>query len=101
MQDDAVEALAVLGAYASSGCGLQSANAFIPSADPGSIKHYDSLDGVEITVASSPNRGKLTIEWRDDDHVVMTGPAEWEWSGTLDPVTGAFRRDDDAGAAAL
>ena len=31
----------------------------------------------------------------------MTGPAEWEWSGTLDPVTGAFRRDDDAGAAAL
>ena len=55
---------------------------------------------VEITVASSPNRGKLTIEWREDDHVVMTGPAEWEWSGTLDPVTGAFRRDE-AEAAAL
>jgi diaminopimelate epimerase len=55
---------------------------------------------VEITVASSPNRGKLQIEWRDDDHVIMTGPAEWEWSGTLDPVTGAFRRDD-AEAAAL
>src|SRR6218665_2298987 len=56
---------------------------------------------VEITVASSPNRGTLQIEWRDDDHVVMTGPAAWEWSGTLDPVTGAFRRDDEAGAAAL
>lgn len=55
---------------------------------------------VEITVASSPNRGKLQIEWRDDDHVIMTGPAEWEWSGTLDPATGAFRRDD-AEAAAL
>ncbi|HEV7245390.1 MAG TPA: diaminopimelate epimerase [Shinella sp.] len=55
---------------------------------------------VAITVASSPNRGTLTIEWRDDDHVVMTGPAEWEWSGTLDPATGAFRRDD-AEAAAL
>jgi diaminopimelate epimerase len=55
---------------------------------------------VEITVASSPSRGKLTIEWREDDHVVMTGPAEWEWSGTLDPATGAFRRDD-AEAAAL
>ncbi|WLR97265.1 diaminopimelate epimerase [Shinella sumterensis] len=55
---------------------------------------------VEITVASSPNRGKLTIEWREDDHVVMTGPAEWEWSGMLNPATGAFRRDD-AEAAAL
>ena len=55
---------------------------------------------VTITVASSPNRGTLQIEWRDDDHVIMTGPAEWEWSGTLDPSTGAFRRDD-AEAAAL
>ncbi len=54
---------------------------------------------VEITVASSPSRGKLTIEWREDDHVVMTGPAEWEWSGTLDPATGAFRRDDGEAAA--
>ena len=26
---------------------------------------------------------RCTIEWRDDDHVVMTGPAEWEFSGTL------------------
>ena len=55
---------------------------------------------VAITVASSPNRGVLTIEWREDGHVIMTGPAEWEWSGTLDPSTGAFRRDD-AEAAAL
>ncbi len=55
---------------------------------------------VAITVASSPNRGMLQIEWRDDDHVIMTGPAEWEWSGTLDPATGTFRRDD-AEAAAL
>ena len=55
---------------------------------------------VAITVASSPNRGTLTIEWREDDHVVMTGPAEWEWSGMLDPSTGAFRRDE-TGAAAL
>lgn len=55
---------------------------------------------VAITVASSPNRGTLQIEWRDDGHVIMTGPAEWEWSGTLDPATGAFRRDD-AEAAAL
>ncbi|MGF9694903.1 diaminopimelate epimerase [Rhizobium sp. 0TCS1.26] len=48
---------------------------------------------VSITVASSPNRGTLTIDWRDDDHVVMTGPAAWEWSGRLDPVTGSFERE--------
>ncbi|MCF3641309.1 diaminopimelate epimerase [Rhizobium sp. TRM95111] len=56
------------------------------------------------TVVVNVPGGPLTIEWRDDDHVVMTGPAEWEWSGTLDPATGAFRRDRDnipaAGAAA-
>jgi diaminopimelate epimerase len=48
---------------------------------------------VAITVASSPNRGTLTIEWRGDDHVVMSGPAEWEWSGRVDPQTGEFTRD--------
>jgi diaminopimelate epimerase len=45
---------------------------------------------VKITM---PSGGVLRIEWRADDHVVMTGPAEWEWSGTLDPATGAFDRD--------
>ena len=45
---------------------------------------------VEIT---APSGGKLQIEWRDDDHVIMTGPAEWEFSGTLDPETGAWQRD--------
>ena len=37
----------------------------------------------------------LVIDWRADDHVVMTGPAEWEWSGKLDPATGAFIRDEE------
>jgi diaminopimelate epimerase len=37
--------------------------------------------------------GPLRIEWRDDDHVVMTGPAEWEFSGSFDPATGAWERD--------
>ncbi|MBO0660998.1 diaminopimelate epimerase [Jiella sp. MQZ9-1] len=38
--------------------------------------------------------GTLQILWREsDDHVIMTGPAEWEWSGRLDPETGRFRRD--------
>ena len=42
--------------------------------------------------------GDLLIDWRDDDHVVMTGPAEWEWSGRLDPATGAFARDEETAA---
>ena len=37
--------------------------------------------------------GDLSIEWRDDDHVIMTGPAEWEFSGSFDPATGAWARD--------
>ncbi len=42
---------------------------------------------------TAPSGGKVRIVWRDDDHVVMTGPAEWEWSGMLDPATGAYVRD--------
>ena len=31
--------------------------------------------------------GDLVIEWRErDGHVLMTGPAEFEWDGTLDPA---------------
>lgn len=60
---------------------------------------------VAIDVASAPLPARLTIEWRDDDHVVMTGPAEWEWSGTVDPATGTWQRDEaqpgSAGARAL
>jgi diaminopimelate epimerase len=40
-----------------------------------------------------PYGGRLLVAWRDDDHVIMTGPAQWEWSGRLDPVTGAWTRD--------
>lgn len=53
---------------------------------------------VTIDVASSPVRQPLTIEWRADDHVVMTGPAEWEWSGKVDPQNGVFTRDQEAGS---
>lgn len=45
---------------------------------------------VRITM---PSGGVLRIVWRDDDHVVMTGPAEWEWSGMLDPASGRYTRD--------
>jgi diaminopimelate epimerase len=37
--------------------------------------------------------GDLVVEWRADDHVVLTGPAEYEFSGELDPSTGAWTRD--------
>ncbi len=40
--------------------------------------------------------GDLFVQWRDDDHVVMTGPAELEWTGTLDPATGAWTRAEAA-----
>ncbi|WP_104665636.1 diaminopimelate epimerase [Ensifer adhaerens] len=50
---------------------------------------------VTIDVSSAPAPAKLTIEWLDsNDHVVMTGPAEWEWSGTLNPATGTWQRDE-------
>jgi diaminopimelate epimerase len=55
---------------------------------------------VTIDVASSPIRQPLVIDWREDDHVVMTGPAEWEWSGALDPSTGTWSRDAERGAEA-
>jgi diaminopimelate epimerase len=56
---------------------------------------------VTIEVATAKPPGKLQIEWRErDDHVVMTGPAEWEWSGTVDPATGAFSRDAEPEAQA-
>ncbi|WVT73056.1 diaminopimelate epimerase [Sinorhizobium chiapasense] len=59
---------------------------------------------VTIDVSSAPAPAKLTIEWRErDDHVIMTGPAEWEWSGTLNPTTGTWQREEAeaSGAQAL
>lgn len=49
---------------------------------------------VTVTVPGGP----LLIEWRDDEHVVMTGPAEWEFSGMFDPATGAWQRDETSAA---
>jgi diaminopimelate epimerase len=36
--------------------------------------------------------GDLFVEWREDGHVMMTGPAELEFAGMLDPKTGAWSR---------
>lgn len=44
--------------------------------------------------------GPLLIEWRGDDHVMMTGPAEWEFDGVLDPATGEWSRTGAASRGA-
>ena len=36
----------------------------------------------------------LLIEWKDNDKIIMTGPAEWEFSGSVDPTTGAWSADE-------
>lgn len=43
------------------GCGLRSASGAVLSAQPGSIKHYDSLDGVKITVAAKDFTEQLIL----------------------------------------
>ncbi|OCW59092.1 diaminopimelate epimerase [Hoeflea olei] len=48
------------------------------------------------TVTVTLPGGPLRIEWREDDHVIMTGPAEWEFSGRVDPVTGEWQADEVA-----
>ena len=37
--------------------------------------------------------GDLLVEWRADDHVILTGPAELEFAGNLDPATGTWSRE--------
>ncbi len=46
--------------------------------------------------------GPLRIDWREDnDHVIMSGPAEWEFSGTLDPESGDWQPDRPAAKESL
>ena len=54
------------------------------------------MDKTERKATVTPPGGDLVIEWRDDDKIVMTGPAEWEFSGHLDAETGAWSRDENA-----
>ncbi|RVC74991.1 diaminopimelate epimerase [Mesorhizobium sp. M2A.F.Ca.ET.046.02.1.1] len=46
----------------------------------------------------TPGGGELHVEWRDDDRVILTGAAEWEFSGSFDPSTGAWARDTESAA---
>jgi diaminopimelate epimerase len=37
--------------------------------------------------------GDLVIHWRNDDHVLLTGPAAFEFFGQFDPQTGEWARE--------
>jgi len=52
----------------------------------------------ERTIRLTAPGGDLRVEWRADDHVVLTGPAEWEFSGSFDPATGAWSRATESAA---
>lgn len=46
------------------------------------------------TVTVNVPGGPLLIEWQENNnHVIMTGPAQWEFSGTLDPQSGQWQAD--------
>ncbi|MCW2685997.1 MAG: glycine/betaine transporter substrate-binding protein [Mycobacterium sp.] len=53
--------LVMLTCVALAGCGLRSASGAVLEAKPGSIKHYDSLDGVKITVAAKDFTEQLIL----------------------------------------
>ncbi|EJF91604.1 diaminopimelate epimerase [Bartonella tamiae] len=36
--------------------------------------------------------GHLEIYWREDNHIIMTGATEFEFQGTLDPITGSTKK---------
>ncbi|KGF67138.1 diaminopimelate epimerase [Hoeflea sp. BAL378] len=46
------------------------------------------------TVTVNVPGGPLLIDWRGDDHVIMTGPAEWEFSGAVDPLSGDWQAEE-------
>ncbi|EJF85393.1 diaminopimelate epimerase [Bartonella rattimassiliensis] len=38
-------------------------------------------------------RGALNIFYREDDHIIMTGPIKYQFSGFLNPLTGCYKKD--------
>ena len=57
----ALTMLSVLIAVLAAGCGLQSASGAVLKARPGAIQHYDSLDGVKLTVAAKDFTEQLIL----------------------------------------
>lgn len=39
--------------------------------------------------------GDLDVSWREDNFVIMSGPAEYEFSGYIDPTSGDWSRDSE------
>lgn len=60
-KEAAIAAVAVVSCAVLAGCGLQSASGAVLTADPGSIKKYDSLDGVSLTVAAKDFTEQLVL----------------------------------------
>jgi len=68
------------GAGLTRGCGSAACAAAVAAAR---LKRTDRT--VQVTLPG----GQLTIEWREsDEHVLMTGPVEFEFAGTFDPALG-------------
>ncbi|MEX0346680.1 MAG: diaminopimelate epimerase [Rhizobiaceae bacterium] len=80
------------GAGLTKACGSAACAAAVSAARTGRTRR-----DVTVTVPGGP----LQIQWRADNHVVMTGPAEWEFSGTFDPSTGEWSRDEDNNGAGV
>ncbi|TIS58612.1 MAG: diaminopimelate epimerase [Mesorhizobium sp.] len=53
--------------------------------------------GRSVTLMT-PGGSSLHVEWRGDDHVILTGAAEWEFSGSFEPSTGVWARDTESAA---
>ena len=71
------------------GAGITQACGSAACAAAGSAHRMGRCDRrVRVTVPG----GDLFIDWQADDQVVMTGPAEYEWSGAMDPETGSWER---------
>ncbi|OLO98735.1 glycine/betaine ABC transporter substrate-binding protein [Mycolicibacterium porcinum] len=56
-----ISALAMVTAVVIAGCGLRSASGAVLEARPGTIQHYDSLEGVEMTVAAKDFTEQLIL----------------------------------------
>ncbi|WP_454789818.1 glycine betaine ABC transporter substrate-binding protein [Mycolicibacterium lutetiense] len=56
-----LSALALMTAVVVAGCGLRSASGAVLEARPGTIQHYDSLEGVEVTVAAKDFTEQLIL----------------------------------------
>lgn len=73
------------GAGLTGACGSAACSAAVSGVRTGRTKRK-----VTVNVPGGP----LQIEWLANDHVLMTGPAEWEFAGHFDPATGIWQRSE-------